>query len=120
MSRSMSRITRVTGAALVIGAIAAPAAPAISPDAVDGWPAAEETAASKVSPDTADMARGHRIGATPVPEIVTVPVEVEVPMSNGVDPSDVAIGAGATMGLMLIAAGGALTVARRRRPAGIA
>ena len=121
MFRSTSRITRIAGAALVTGAVAAPGALASSPDA-DALNA-EAIAARQIdnrAPDTVDQAEGVRIGETPIPKIVKVPVEVRVPAAGGIDWADVAIGAGGAVGLVLMAGGAAVTVTRRRHPAGLA
>jgi hypothetical protein len=60
-------------------------------------------------------------GDQPVPKVVTVPRFVEVSTSpTGIEWDDVAIGAGGAMGLVLVATGGALIVARRRRAPRIA
>lgn len=123
MRHTSTRISRHVGLALAIGAVAAPAAVAQSPDAIDlNAAAAERKQVDARSPDAQDFAAGRNPGDQPVPKVVTVPRVVEVTTSDGIQWDDVAIGAGGAMGLVLLATGGVVTVARRRHPraAGIA
>jgi hypothetical protein len=123
MRNTTTRISRHVGLALAVGALAAPAAVAQSPDAIDYNAAAAELKQFDArSPDAQDFAAGRNPGDQPVPKIVTVPRIVEVTNSGGLQWDDVAIGAGGAMGLVLLAAGGVVTVTRRRHPgaAGIA
>lgn len=115
------RISRHVGLALAIGAVAAPAAGAASPDAIENNALARERQQVDArSPDAIDFAQGINPGDQPVPKVVTVPRFVEV--SGGMQWDDVALGAGGAMGLVLVATGGVVTVMRRRHPraAGIA
>jgi hypothetical protein len=114
-----SRLRRPVGAALAIGAIAAAsAAPAAaqSPDSVDrNQEAAKQRALEQrgfdgVTPDARDAADGRYASNSPAPVIV----RVTRTQPETVDWGDVAIGAGGTLGLVLVAAGGTLTMARRR------
>jgi hypothetical protein len=123
MRHTTTRITRHLGLALAIGAVAAPAAGAASPDAIDlNRAAAERNHIDARTPDAIDFAQGINPGDQPVPKVVTVPRFVEVSTSGGMQWGDVAIGAGGAMGLVLVATGGVVTVMRRRHPrtAGIA
>jgi hypothetical protein len=123
MRHTTTRIHRHVGLALAIAAVAAPAAGAQSPDAVDlNAAAAERNHVDARSPDAKDFAEGRNPGDQPVPTVVTIPRTVEVATSAGVQWDDVAIGAGGAMGLVLVATGGAVTVMRRRhlRAAGVA
>src|SRR4051794_8275424 len=117
-----SRPRRRAGAALAIGAIAAAsaapaaAAAAQSPDSVDRnqqaarQRALEDRGFEGVTPDARDAADGRFASNSPTPVIVRITrTEPET-----VDWGDVAIGAGGTLGLVLVAAGGTLTMARRR------
>jgi hypothetical protein len=114
-----SRLRRPVGAALAIGAIAAasalPAA-AQSPDSVDRnqeaarQHALEQRGFDGVTPDARDAADGRFASNSPTPVIV----RVTRTQPETVDWGDVAIGAGGTLGLVLVAAGGTLTMARRR------
>jgi hypothetical protein len=105
--------------ALAAGAALAPAAAAQhqdlrSPDARDAA-RPDPPAQDMRSPDARDAAEGRGIETAPRVEIVEVPVA----QPAGFDAGDAALGAGAGLGLALIAAGGALyTVRMRRRPGG--
>jgi hypothetical protein len=105
-------------AALAAGAALAPAAAAQqdlrSPDARDAA-RPDPPAWDMRSPDARDAAEGRGIETVPRVEVVEVPVA----QPSGFDAGDAALGAGAGLGLALIAAGGALyTVRMRRRPGG--
>jgi hypothetical protein len=110
------RLRRPLGAALAIGAIAAPPAAAQSPDSVDRNRAAAERHALEqrgfegVTPDARDAADGRFPSNSPTPVIV----RVTRTRPETLDWGDVAIGAGGALGLVLVAAGGTLTIARRR------
>jgi hypothetical protein len=113
------RLRRPVGAALAIGAIAAATAapaPAQSPDSVDRNRDAAERHLREargidgVSPDARDAADGRSAAGSPTPVIV----RVTRTRPETLDWADVAIGAGGTLGLVLVAAGGTLTIARRR------
>ena len=113
-----SCLRRPVGAALAIGAIAAAsAAPAAaqSPDSVDRnqeaarQRALEERGFDRVSPDARDAADGRYLSDSPTPVIV----RITRTQPETLDWGDVAIGAGGTLGLVLVAAGGTLTMARR-------
>ena len=122
MRHTTTRISRHLGLALAIGAVAAPAAGAASPDAVENNALAlERQQVDARPPDAIDFAQGFTPGDQPVPKVVTVPKFVEV-STSGMQWDDVAIGAGGAMGLVLVATGGVVTVMRRRHPraAGIA
>ena len=114
-----SRLRRPLGAALAIGAIAAtPVAPGLaqSPDSQDRNREAAQRHALEargpdgVTPDARDAADGRSAPGSPTPVIV----RVTRTRPDTVDWGDVAIGAGGTLGLVLVAAGGTLTIARRR------
>ena len=114
-----SRLRRPVGAALAVGAIAAAwATPATaqSPDSVDRnqeaarQRALEERGFQGVTPDARDAADGRFASDSPTPVIV----RVTRTQPETVDWGDVAIGAGGTLGLVLVAAGGTLKMARRR------
>jgi hypothetical protein len=64
------------------------------------------------SPDARDVADGR--GAWTVPPVTVVRVSEPAPSSSGLDWADAGIGAGAVVGLMLLALGGALAVVHRR------
>jgi len=111
-----SRLRRPLGAALAIGAVAAAPAAAQSPDSIDrNREAAEQRAIEQrgfegVTPDARDAADGRYPGNAPAPVIV----RVTRTQPETLDWGDVAIGAGGTLGLVLVAAGGTLTLVRRR------
>jgi len=89
----------------------------VSPDARDAATrtSTETNTASEVdarSPDARDVADGR--GAWTVPPITVVRVSQPAPSSSGLDWADAGIGAGAVIGLMLLALGGALVIVHRR------
>jgi hypothetical protein len=115
------RLARSAALGLSLVAIAAPAAAAQqdlrSPDASDPAriAAAPQTdpGQDRRSPDIRDYAEGR--GAFDAPRVTVVKVPESVPSSGGLDWADAGIGAGATVGLMLLGLGGVLTVTHRRR-----
>ena len=67
-------------------------------------------------PDTRDLAAGRGTSTAPDVLVVSVPKTVtETVAENGIDWSDVGIGAGGVIGLVLVSLGGATLVARHRR-----
>jgi uncharacterized iron-regulated membrane protein len=117
------QVGRHLGAALAIGAIAAPLAAAQSPDSVErNRDVAQQRALDrdrgldKVTPDARDAADGRLPDAVPAPVIVRVTRHETSPLDWG----DVAIGAGGGIGIVLLASGATLTVSRRRHHARLA
>ena len=117
MRHSTLHLGRQVGAALAIGAVAAPMATAESPDSVERnrEAAAQRQAAAhrqldKATPDSRDVADGRPANAVPAPVIVRVTRRETSPLDWG----DVAIGAGGAVGLVLLASGATMTVTRRR------
>jgi hypothetical protein len=126
--------TRV-GLTLAIAATAAPgAAVAASPDVDDYNQAAQQAhdratqspdartlnldakeqalqTPDKVTPDARDAGDGRKIVVPPRPTIVVQRVS---PADGGIEWGDVGLGAAGTLGLVLVASGGVLTVTRRR------
>ena len=113
-----SRLRGPLGAALLAGAIAAApaAAQAPTPDSIDRnldatkRHALEARGVSGVTPDAADAADGRYLSGNPTPVIV----RITRTQPDSLDWGDVAIGAGGTLGVVLVATGGTLTLARRR------
>jgi hypothetical protein len=126
------RLGSRVGLVLTAAAIAAPAAYADgavivqSPDSVDRNAVVKAAPAIVQSPDSAELNRVARLGvvvdkrspdaidAADSRPVTVQPVIRRVSASGGMDWGDAAIGAGATLGLVLLATGGALTVSRRR------
>jgi hypothetical protein len=129
------RITRRAGLLMAVAAIAVPAAQADgssaivqSPDSVDRNAAVSSTPIVNTpivqSPDSVDrnatVSAGQLIDkvspdardAADTRPVVAVQPVVEVTASDGMDWGDAAIGAGVALGLVLLAAGGTLTVRR--------
>jgi hypothetical protein len=107
------RLTRSAALALAVAAVAAPAAIAQqdlrSPDARD----AAFSAMAKQdlrSPDARDAADGRGTFNAPEVTVVRVPETAPAPSASPLDWRDVAIGAGAALGLMLLAIGGVRAV----------
>jgi hypothetical protein len=115
------RLARSAALGLSLAAIAVPTAAAQqdlrSPDASDP---ARVTATQQAdpghdrrAPDIQDYAEGR--GAFEAPRVTVVKVPEPAPSPDGLDWVDAGIGAGATVGLMLLALGAVLTVSHRRR-----
>jgi hypothetical protein len=138
---SSHRITRTTGIALSIAALAAPSALAsttpqslVSPDAQDAAggrgtsqsfvsPDAQDAAGGRgtsqsfVSPDAQDAAGGHGTYSAPEVTVVKVPA---VATDNGrggggIQWTDAGVGAGGMLGIILLAGGTAALVTHRPR-----
>ena len=116
-----SRLSRSVATGLALAALAAPAASAQqdlrSPDARDAGSATEAQRTPPrqnfASPDARDYAEGR--GTFNAPEVMVVKVPATTtpePTSSAsaLDWSDVAIGAGGALGVMLLAIGGSLAV----------
>jgi hypothetical protein len=69
------------------------------------------------SPDARDAAEGRGIDKTPRIVFVRVPPKPQPAPADGIAWADAGIGAGSVLGLSLIAFGGALLIAHRRRAA---
>ena len=131
------RLTRFTALALVVGAVAAPAASArvtddrvVAPSApaAGGAPQKQDLRSADArdaavqaqkpqdlrSPDAIDASAGR--GTFTAPDIVVVKVDEPrpQPVADGLDWTDAGIGAGVIAGLSLIALGGALVLTHRR------
>jgi hypothetical protein len=110
-----SRLRRPLAGAVAICALAATPAGAQSPDSVDrnrdaaARQALDARGPDGVTPDARDAADGRFAGQMPAPVIV----RVTRTQAEALDWGDVAIGAGGATGLLLVAAGGLLTVRRR-------
>jgi hypothetical protein len=114
----MHQISRTAALAATLAALAAPAAHAQgpSPDARDtasGWTGGRPYQ-NLASPDARDAAQGRGTFNAPEVTILKVPQQQPVAQSGGVDWTDVGIGAGAVLGIVLLAGGGTALVARRR------
>jgi hypothetical protein len=118
MTTTSYQLPRTVAATLAIGAALAPGAGAQSqdlrsPDTRDAAERIERTQDLRM-PDTQDAAIGRGPEDAPVVEFV------DVPEADRFDVTDAALGAGAGIGLVLIAAGGAAATVRfRRRPVGL-
>lgn len=109
------RLTRSAALGLALAALAAPSAIAQqdlrSPDTRDAALAAEGPFQDLRSPDTRDHADGRGTFNAPEVTVVKVPAnDAPAPSASALDWRDVAIGAGAALGLMLLAFGGARAV----------
>jgi hypothetical protein len=108
------RITRQAGLATAVLALAAPAAGAAAPDHVDRMQPGPQA-----SPDISDYAQGRTPGEQPAVRVVRVTREVAT--SRGFDWNSAGVGAGVTVGIVLVGAGGFMTMTRARRlPARVA
>ena len=115
-----SRLSRSVATGLALAALAAPAASAQqdlrSPDTRDASRVTEVQRTPPrqyfASPDARDYAEGR--GTFNAPEVMVVKVPATAtpdhPSASALDWSDVAIGAGAALGVMLLAIGGSLAV----------
>jgi hypothetical protein len=141
-----SRLSRIATLSLTIAAVAAPTAMArediLPPDATAaGSVTASQQPRAKqdlVSPDARDAARTSSLAGTAdtvdrrtpdardaaegrgtfsAPEVTVVKVAQPAPASSGLDWGDAGIGAGAVVGLMLIALGSVLAIVHRRQAA---
>jgi hypothetical protein len=118
------RLFRIATLGLTVAALAAPTAMAdtqdlVSPDARDAAQAQPVAGTpgtiDRRSPDAQDAADGR--GTWNAPKVTVVKVSGPAPASTGLDWGDAGIGAGAVVGLMLIALGGVLAVIHRRQTA---
>jgi hypothetical protein len=117
------RISRIVTLSLTIAAVTAPTAMAnqnlVSPDARDGMHAASVAGTSQRidgrTPDARDAADGR--GTWKAPTVTVVKVPQSTPSSTGLDWGDAGIGAGAVVGLMLLALGSGLAIVHRRQRA---
>ena len=109
---SLHRIAVLAALGLVFAAVAAPAAVAQqdlrNPDTRD---IAKAAALDLRNPDTREMAEAG--GASPQVSVVKVPVATPA-NDTGLDWGDAGIGAGAMLGLVLLAAAGIVAVSHRR------
>jgi hypothetical protein len=115
---SHHRLTRAATLGLTLAALAAPTAGAQqsrdfrSPDTRDAARAAQIPQDLR-SPDTRDAAAGR--GTFSAPQVTVIKVPQSTPSADGIDWGDAGIGAGAAIGLTLLALGSTLAVAHRRR-----
>jgi hypothetical protein len=119
------RLTHSAAVGLALAALVAPTAVAQddlrSPDARDAARAVQsrplQPSIDLRAPDTRDAAAGR--GTFSAPDVTVVRVSDPARRDGGLDWVDTGIGAGGMLGLVLVAAGGALLVTRRRhdRPA---
>jgi hypothetical protein len=108
------RITSQAALATAVLALAAPVAGAAAPDHVD-----RVQPGPQASPDISDYAQGRTPGEQPAVQVVRVTREVAT--TRGFDWDSAGIGAGAAVGIVLVGAGGFMTIARvRRLPARLA
>ena len=116
-----SRLSRSVATGLALAALAAPAASAQqdlrSPDTRDAALVTEvqpnPSRQNFVSPDARDYAEGRGTFNAPEVMVVKVPATATpepISSASALDWSDVAIGAGAALGVMLLAIGGSLAV----------
>ena len=112
---SIDRIKSSAALGLVLAAVVAPAAVAQqdlrNPDTRDM--AAEQAYLDYRNPDTRDIADDG--GVSPKVTVVEVPV-AGASTDGGLDWGDAGIGAGAMLGLILLAAGATLAVTHRKGP----
>ena len=113
---SRHRISRALAAAVAAGAVLALAATAGAavPARADTGARAGERQDPRTTPDQRDRAEGRRIVASTPVKVV----ELRQVPTAGFDVADAAIGAGGMLGVVLLAAGGAKLVVRRRREPG--
>jgi hypothetical protein len=111
---SHHRLTRSAALGLALAALAAPTAAAQqqqdlrSPDTRD----AAQIPQDLRSPDTRDAAAGR--GTFSAPQVTVIKVPQPAPSAGGIDWGDAGIGAGAAIGLTLVALGSTLAIAHRR------
>jgi hypothetical protein len=93
----------------------------VTPDARDAAAATGTSATTEASdartPDAQDAADGRGTWNTPAVTVVKVPQVETVQSSTGLDWGDAGIGAGAVLGLMLVAGAGGLAIVHRRNGA---
>jgi hypothetical protein len=118
------RISRIVTLSVTIAAVAAPTAMAggsqhrvvrdlryaMQTSSLAGTPGIDHR-----TPDAVDAATGRGIRAAPKVTVVKVPQPTS--SSTGLDWGDAGIGAGAVLGLMLLALGSGLAIAHRRQGA---
>jgi hypothetical protein len=118
------RITRTAGLAVAISALAVPGALAdgldlVGPDARDAAPTSSLAGSTSTSPqdfrgpDAIDAASGR--GTLSAPQVTVLKVSAPAPRSTGIDWTDVGIGAGGVLGIVLLGAGGTALLVRRPR-----
>jgi hypothetical protein len=116
---SHHRLTRSAALGLTLAALTAPTAAAQqqqdlrSPDTRDAARAAQIPRDLR-SPDTRDAAAGR--GTFSAPQVTVIKVPQPAPSAGGIDWGDAGIGAGAAIGLTLLALGSTLAIAHRRHP----
>jgi hypothetical protein len=113
---SHHRLTRSAALCLTLAALAAPTAAAQqqdlrTPDTRDAAGAAQIPRDLR-SPDTRDAAAGR--GSFSAPQVTVIKVPQPAPSAGGIDWGDAGIGAGAAIGLTLLAFGSSLAIAHRR------
>jgi hypothetical protein len=117
------RISRIVTLSLTIAAVTAPTAIAsqdlVSPDARDAMHtsslAGTPQTTDRRTPDARDTADGR--GTWTAPTVTVVKVAQPTPSNTGLDWGDAGIGAGAVVGLMLLALGSGLAIVHRRHGA---
>jgi hypothetical protein len=118
------RISRIATLSLTIAAVAAPTAMAsehnpVSPDLRYAMHTSSLAGTSQKTdhrtPDARDAAGGR--GTWNTPRVTVVKVAQPTPSSTGLDWGDAGIGAGAVVGLMLLALGSGLAIVHRRQGA---
>jgi hypothetical protein len=129
------RISRIATLSLTIAAVAAPTAMVgqaaaevgqpradqnlVTPDARDAAQASSLAGTTQTidrrTPDAQDAADGR--GTWNAPAVTVVKVPEPTPLSTGLDWGDAGIGAGAVVGLMLLALGSGLAIVHRRHGA---
>jgi hypothetical protein len=133
----MSRLARSAALALALAALAVPTAAAQqqdlrTPDARDAARPAQASPDLR-TPDARDAARlaqsspdlrtpdardaATRPGASSAPDVTVVKVPAPERPAGGIDWGDAGIAAGAALGLILLALGGTVAIAHRRRGA---
>jgi hypothetical protein len=120
------RLTRIATVTLTIATVAAPTAMARqdlrSPDAKDARAAVTQSRHAQPtqdlrSSDARDAADGRGTFSAPDVTVVKIARPAAAPASGGLDWGDAGIGAGAVLGLLLVALGGVLGVIHRRQVA---
>jgi hypothetical protein len=117
------RISRIVTLSLTIAAVTAPTVMAkqdlVTPDARDASQtsslAGTPQAVDGRTPDARDAADGR--GTWNAPAVTVVKVSQPTPSNTGLDWGDAGIGAGAVVGLTLLALGSGLAIVHRRQRA---
>jgi hypothetical protein len=111
----MTRLTRSAALGLAIAALASSPAIADNYASDPNYPLKDSGVQDLRSPDARDAAEGRGTFNAPEVTVVKVPANTPAPAADGLDWSDVGIGAAGVLGLALVACGGAFAVVKTSR-----